>query len=635
MSGICAIVNFDGAPVDPEVLRSMAEQCAYRGPDGIRYWIQGNVGLAHLALHATPESLREIQPQLSEDGMLCLTADARVDNRPELINLLTAKGQPVRPDSTDADLILAAYCEWGEACPTQIIGDYAFAIWDAREQRLFCARDAFGIKSLNYARVSSTLCVASEAQQIIQHPVVPRILDEVTVADYLVDNLNDETRTMFMDVHKVPPAHILTADQSGLQTRRYWDIDPHFQTIHQNDDEYAAHFLEIFQRAVADRLRTPNGTSIGITMSGGMDSTSVAAVAQQIINSYSGQPHLLACSYAFEYLKECDETKYSQAVADECGVELIYVPAENFWFLDNDETYTPSLETPFMPTEESVIQHILSIFAERNARVWFTGHGGDSLVGGSPLIYADRFQRGDLTVFGEIAHFFHKYDHPFSSVMKAYRDWILKPLLPKPALQFYRGLKRAPLPEWLDANLVHRTKLDERIMASPIPRRFPDHAQQDNYKRIIAQGSVGRAASWIERAAALFHLEARHPFLDRRLAEYLLSIPPDQTFRAGVWKYILREAMRGILAQVVLTRPDKTRFSRYFDMGFKYKETGKIREIFGSSLLNTLNLVYSKKLLDVYERSISEKQDWDGIKGWSAITLELWLRKHYQLLHQE
>ena len=114
MSGIVAIVNFDGAPVDPEVLRKMAEQCAYRGPDGIRYWIRGNVGLAHLALHATPEALRELQPQLSEDGTLCLTADVRVDNRPELINLLNAKGTPLPADATDADLLLAAYRTWSD-----------------------------------------------------------------------------------------------------------------------------------------------------------------------------------------------------------------------------------------------------------------------------------------------------------------------------------------------------------------------------------------------------------------------------------------------------------------------------------------------------------------------------------------
>jgi asparagine synthase (glutamine-hydrolysing) len=627
MSGIVAIVNFDGAPVDPQVLKAMAEQCAYRGPDGIRYWIRGNVGLAHLALHATPESLREVQPQLSQDGTLCLTADVRVDNRPELIHLLAAKGEPITSNSTDADLLLAAYRLWGEACPAQVIGDYAFAIWDARKQRLFCARDAFGIKSLHYAQVGSTLCVASEAQQIIQHPKVPRILDEVTVAFYLVDYLKDETRTMFLDVHKLPPAHILVADPTGLQLQRYWDIDPHFQTIHQNDEEYAAHFLEIFQRAVFDRMRTQGGT-IGINMSGGMDSTSIAAIAQQISNQQAGQPHLLACSYAFDHLKECDERLYSQAMADELGIELVYVPAENFWLLDDDETFTPSLETPFM-VSESLTRYIFSIFKNRGARVCFSGHGGDSLVGGSPLIYADQIQRGNLVAIREVARLFRWFNAPTSSLMQEYLDYFLKPLIPETVRHVYRTLRKPPLPTWLETDFVRRTQIKKRLIGSPIPKYFPDHARQDNYQHIIALGGVGRAVNLLERLATLFHLEARHPFLDRRLVEFIFSIPPEQTFRAGLHKFILRKAMRGILPEVVRTRMDKTDLSGYFDMGLRYKETEKIKVLLREPLQSKLKLVYLRKIQRVYEHFISGSHSMDSEMIWFSITLELWLRKYY------
>ena len=204
LSGIVVVFNLDGAPVDPELLGRMAEAAAYRGPDGIRYRVDGNVGLAHLALNSTPESLQESQPLCSADGMLCLTADARVDNRDELYSTLTASGHLQGKDATDADLILAAYRCWGEACPEHIIGDFAFAVWDGRDQKLFCARDPFGIKPLHYSQVGQVLCVASEAQQILQHPGVSRRLDEAAMADYLVDNCDDEERTMFLDVRRVP-----------------------------------------------------------------------------------------------------------------------------------------------------------------------------------------------------------------------------------------------------------------------------------------------------------------------------------------------------------------------------------------------------------------------------------------------
>ncbi len=634
MGGIVAVINFDGTPVDPLTLRAMAEQCAYRGPDGIRYWIQGNVGFAHLALHATPEAMRERQPLLNEDGTLCLAADARVDNRPELIHLLNAKGIPTTAEATDADLILAAYHVWGEACPTQIIGDYAFAIWDAKEQRLFCARDAFGIKSLHYARAGATLCVASEAQQIIQHPLIPRRLDEVTVADYLVNNVNDETRTMFMDVHKVPSAHILTAAQSSLQTKRYWDIDPNFQTVHQNDEEYAAHFLEIFQRAVADRLRTPPGTNIGITMSGGMDSTSVAAVAQQIINSQSGQPHLLACSYAFDQLKECDERQYSQAMADELGIELIYIMAENFWLLDDNEAHIPSLETPFV-VEESLYRHILGLFKQYNARVWLTGHGGDSLVGGSPLIYADRVQRGDIAAIPEVARLYGRFKAPTSALLREYWDHFLVPLIPESVIRFYQTVKkpsRLDLPNWLDTNFARRTQIAKRLMKSPVPKHFSDRARQANLQHLIALGGVGRAVSLLERMSTCFCLEARHSFLDRRLAEFIMSIPPDQTYRTGVKKYILRTAMHGILPEVVRRRANKTNFCAYFDLGLRYQETEKIKSLLDNPIQAQRNLIYLPKLIRGYEDYLSGTQNIEPTMLWAFITLELWLKKYGSLL---
>jgi asparagine synthase (glutamine-hydrolysing) len=626
LSGIVAIVNFDGAPVDPEVLRAMAEQCAYRGPDGIRYWIRGNVGLAHLALHATPEALREVQPQLSEDGTLCLTADVRVDNRPELISLLNAKGTPVPPDATDADLLLAAYRTWGEACPAQVIGDYAFAIWDAREQRLFCARDVYGVKSLHYARVGSTLCVASEAQQIIQHPAVPRRLDEVTVADFLVRNYNDEGRTMFQEVWAVRRAHFLVADPSGQRMERYWDIDPTSRITYKNDHEYAAHFLEIFQRVVADHLRTQSET-VGISMSGGMDSTSVAAVAQRIINNQAGHPHLLACTYAFDQLKECDETNYSRAMADELGIELIYVPAENYWYLDDDEAFTPSLETPFM-AEESVTRHILSIFEKRDARIWLTGHGGDSLLTGSPLVYADRLRRGDFIVLLEVARYWKQSELPLTRLWMAYRVWFIRPFI----ADFVRKVSYKPMEneilDLLEPGFAQRTHIIERLSNSRIPKCFADRARQANYGSAVFIDPIQMSINWTERLGAHYNLETRHPFLDRRLVEFLMSIPPEKIFYFGNQKAILRVAMRGILPEKVRIRPDKTEFSSYIGLGLRYKETKKVRALLESPVQSERSIVNLTRLQAAYEDYVMKGHSSNRFKSWLSISLELWLKEY-------
>src|ERR671911_296439 len=150
MSGICGMVNLDGAPIEPAALKKMARAAVHRGPDGIRYHTEGAVGLAHLALNITPESAREHQPLVSERGDLVLVADARIDNREELARILWGGGHLPDEPPTDAEIILEAYRRWGEGCPARLIGDFAFAIWDARRGRLFAARDAMAMRALYY-----------------------------------------------------------------------------------------------------------------------------------------------------------------------------------------------------------------------------------------------------------------------------------------------------------------------------------------------------------------------------------------------------------------------------------------------------------------------------------------------------
>src|SRR5580704_5178731 len=139
MSGIAGIWELDGRPVDPASLEKMMQVIRYRGPDGSGSWTAGSITLGHQQLCTTPESLSERQPLLSQDGTLCLTADARVDNRMEVRTDLEAHGISLRTD-TDAELILSAYEIWGENCPVHILGDFAFALWDGRRSQLFCAR---------------------------------------------------------------------------------------------------------------------------------------------------------------------------------------------------------------------------------------------------------------------------------------------------------------------------------------------------------------------------------------------------------------------------------------------------------------------------------------------------------------
>lgn len=630
MSGICGIYNLDGAPVDPGVLRKMAEAASHRGPDGIRYWMNGNIGLAHLALHVTPESVREKQPLLSRDGLICLTADARMDNRPELIESLTAKGYLLDKEPTDADLILTAYECWGVKCSVHILGDFAFAVWDDRKQQLLCVRDACGVRSLHYSQVGKTLCFASELEQILQHPGVPRRLDEMAMADHLTTNFYDRASTMFLDVRRLPPAHRLIASRAGFRLQRYWDIDPSARTTYHHDEEYAAHFLHLFRRAVEDRLRT-RAKVVGIAMSGGLDSCSIAAVAQKSLSTNCGSPRLAAYSWVFDQLKDCDERAYSRAMAEELGVEIEYIPAERFWFLREPVPLRPSLESPFL-WNELLVRQMLARFKERGGRVMLTGEGGDSLLRGTRhSIYADRLLRGHIGALWELARHTRQKGRRYHRLLYTH---IARPLVPDAVVRWFRrlvgGHMSSQVPDWIAPGFAKRIGLAERLASPPVPRRFASLARQDIYRLAVALG-VGPAIYWYENEVARFGLEASHPFLDRRLVEFVLSIPPEQLFRGERRKLVLRQAMAGILPEDIRQRRDKTMFDSFAGLSLREKQVEQINRLLKAPLLGNMGIVDAERLRSVYEDYRAGGEVKAAITLFPPITLELWLRNYYRL----
>jgi len=197
MSGICGIVHADGSPVDPELLRRLTDSLKFRGPDTQKIWHNGPVGFGHTLLRTTFESEHERQPA-SLDGEIWITADARIDGWAELKEKLAAAGERVSAHTTDDALILHAYRAWGEDCVNHLIGDFAFAIWDGPKQKLFCARDHFGVRPFFYARVGDGLVFSNTLNCVRLHPAVSDTLNDLSIADHLLfEFIQDPTATAF------------------------------------------------------------------------------------------------------------------------------------------------------------------------------------------------------------------------------------------------------------------------------------------------------------------------------------------------------------------------------------------------------------------------------------------------------
>lgn len=332
MSGTAGIYNRDGRDIDPGLLSRMTNAITHRGPDGSGEWIHGPVGLAHQMLWTTPESTREKQPLCDDAGKVCLTFDGRIDNRKELKASLKTKGVTPR---TDAEMVLAAYKAWGMLCPNRIWGDFAFAVWDGRNSRLFCARDILGMRPFYYFADSHTFLFASELQQILQIPSVPRKSNKGMIGESLVSAVSNKHETLYKGIFRLPPAHSLIITPDRVRMERYWDLDPKKEIRYRSDKEYADHFLDIFKKSVHCRMRAHG--RVGAQLSGGLDSSSIACVAQSLINTGAiSKNGFETFSMVFPGWG-CDESGYIKDVSQKWKIKsnaLHPRPQERSWYED-------------------------------------------------------------------------------------------------------------------------------------------------------------------------------------------------------------------------------------------------------------------------------------------------------------
>ncbi len=615
MSGLCGIVDFAEPRVDPEALRHMAESSSYRAPGGIAYRFLGKAGLAHQALQPPAGKAGLDQPLLNAQHQVCLVMDGRLDNRAELISQLDPLAGPA---VSNAGLLLAAYLRWGEACTDHLLGDFAFALWDAARHRLLCAVDPLGIKPFHYARVGSLLCFASDAVQVLLHPAVPADYDEQEIAAYLASQLEDPERSFFAAVHKLAPGHRLIADSGTLRVERYWSPQPR-EIRYAREEDYAAHFLEIFQRSVTDRLRDA-GAFAGVAMSGGLDSTSVAALAHR------ASPGTRAYTFVFDHLAECDERSYSQAMTEELGLEVEPVEAERLWSLESQSALSHSPDTPFVGWR-TCYQEIFRRMAGSGSRVLLMGHGGDDLLRGSSLIYAERLRCGDLRAVREVVRHARSQRDP---VLRSLYRHFGRPYLPAGVdrrLSAALGKREGIPASLIQPGVVLRSPLCDRPGSPRRERLFASLARQRVYDDLVGAPSYWRLANWHDRNAAAFGIEVLHPFLDRRLFEYVLAIPGEQLFRLSGTKNLLRRSMAGLLPEKIRLRESKTRFIRFLDFVLIERASGELLELLKAPRSAELGILDGETLRLAYLGFVHGRTDESRRALWYAINVEIWLRR--------
>lgn len=631
MSGIAGVYRPDAGEVDEASLQEMVDAIAHRGPDGQGIWRDGNVGLCHLMLHTTPESVHAELP-LHRNGLV-ITADARIDNRAELIEALKLKGEQ---DLPDAELILAAYQEWGDECPERLIGAFAFTIWDARANRLFCARDHIGIRPFYYHDRAGTLfAVGSAVTSLLALDSVTDELDEVRIGEYLVPIFNDTERTFYREVRRLPPAHAMSVTEDGCSKWRYWNPDPWRELAIDSDAAYADQFRELFTEAVRCRLRS--NRRIGSLLSGGLDSTSVACVARDMLQSSDGggstplQSTLPTFSLVFDEVPESDEREYIGAVIGAGGFDPTFIRGDIQKPITTGEKLVADHALPYFNPQLFLFRPMYREAAEDNVRIILEGAGGDVVVSHGRGYLAELAKRGRwIRLTREVRGLQARHG---DSTRQTLMGQVVAPLAPEPVRNLYRRVSRKS--EFLERmnpnisqNFAQRINLESRSRDFGIDTPYPASERERHLDRII-EPPITSVIEEYNRTAARFGVEPRFPFLDRRLIEFCLALPPRQKIHHGWTRNIMREALSDLLPPKIRWRGGKT----YLGANFEYVLTNRDRDRLRSLLVEDAEIAARyldyERLCDLFGRVTDDESkcnhdEFDNI--WFSAMLIAWLR---------
>ena len=552
MSGIVGMMCRDGAPAPREVVEGLTQFLSYVGPDAQNVWSNGPVALGHAMLRTMREAANELQP-LMLDGRYTITADARIDARDELRKKLSERRRSIDPNAADAELILHAFAAWGEGCVEHLAGDFAFAIWDAETKRLFCARDHFGVKPFYYAEVGQQFIFSNVLDCVRGAPGVSCDLNEAAIGDFLLFGLNcDLASTTFSAIRRLPPAHTLIATADGAVPACYWEPPTGGRIRYKNTKEYAEHFDEIFREAVKDRLRAER---VALLMSGGLDSATIAVTARDLLHGDREKTELRGFTVVYESLFKDDEGGFADELAKSAGIPLERIavdslePFEGWSATDGAGSGGPSRRADGQPIAwpEPVDDPFLAgLFIQFGAiakfgRVALSGDGSDNLMHFEMWPYAKQLAReGD---WGRLA----KELPPYLRMRKS------------PVPGAVRRLKRAlgaddvhlEFPEWVSKEFVTRFRLKERSAEwRDLPKSRP-HPVLPRGHASLGLPQWSHLFEMQNPGVTHFPVEMRHPFLDLRVANFLLALPP---FPLYMEKKLLREVLAGRVPESVRTR---------------------------------------------------------------------------------
>jgi len=575
MSAVAAVLRFRGEPVRDGEIENLIEGMQARGPDGITTWRDGSIALAHGMLHGTPESLGEQQPLVAADGRYRMIWDGRLDNRDELRHDLELH-RVIPRNETDPELVLQTYLLHGETTPKRLLGDFAFAVWDSVEKRLFCVRDQVGARPLYYVLTDDLFAMASEDEVLLALPGVSNKPNEERIAYALVPGFDcfDWQQSWLEDVRILMPATALTVTATRRVRRiSYAPLWPEYVLSFSSFAECEEAFLDVFGAATRARMRV-NG-NVAALVSGGMDSAGICAMVRRKLDELPGK-RFRTYSAISDDPESSVETQSILTLTKSLADDAHYVSVPSFTGMVNlDDLLNIAWSRPH-PVDNSILLPAAMCLAasRRGDRVLLHGASGDVAMD-SPLYYL-RYVYGDCGLRAmwrecRLSAKNHTYLHghsPFSILAHNLYRWGLpvglRTLLSraKQRLSTSATSSDAINTEFADRLNVER-RMDQARLRARRAEALGPIADQLNALQPIG---VVRGLEGFDRVAGRYGVELRDPWSDVRVLRFFVALPLRYKIRAGWTKALARDAFESDCSEAVVRRHDKEHLGWHFNV---------------------------------------------------------------------
>jgi len=553
MCGICGAFSFSGTPVDRGLIGDMCNVILHRGPDGSGTYLSGPVGLGHRRLSIIDLS-GGAQPIANEDGTIQIVFNGEIYNFIEVRAQLVKSGHIFKTES-DTEVIVHAYEEWGEECVTRFNGIFAFALWDAKQTRLFLARDHLGVKPLYYVKLGDLFVFASEIKALLKAPCCPKEVDLKALGELFALRYVPSPDTLFQNIKKLPPAHSMVVDCRGVKIQRFWKRTPQLLT-QWKETELVEAYQELLEDAV--RLQMRSDVPVGLFLSSGIDSGALLAMMIQ----RSSKP-IHTFTIGFEEGNESNETTDARKLAAEFGAdhsEMIVGPRD---YQDYYERYLWDLEEP-VGNESAAAFYFVSMIASQKVKVALTGQGADE-----PWAGYNRYIGIKLSeTYARLPRFLtHHMILP--TILRFAKDERLRRgvvALEEPDIlarfvkiySFYNsGMKAKLFLPWV----LQQVSSDGQDARQALRRLQSDVGGLDSLTQMLYIDTRANLPDDLlmvsDKTSMANSLEARVPYLDYRLVEFIETLPASLKLRGFQGKYLHKKALAKWLPATIINRKKK------------------------------------------------------------------------------